>query len=133
MTDRKETIVLRTERGAAALPLLRVVVRSAASRQNLTMDQIDDVQLAIETLVAEEPEVGGELVLEVWPDADGLSICLDGLVNESVKAALIAAAAFEPCEGCLLDVRVMLESLVDAFIVQEKAEGSFAVQLAKRA
>ena len=133
MTDRKETIVLRTERGASALPLLRVVVSSVASRRNLMMDQIDDLQLAIEALLAEEPEDGGELVLEIWPDGDGLSIRLDGLVNENVKAALLAAAPLQPREGWFLDVRVMLESLVDAFSVLENAEGSFAVHLAKQA
>jgi hypothetical protein len=129
--DSRESVVLRTERGAPALPLLRVVISGLASSQNLLLEQLDDVQLAVETLLAEEPESVGELVLEVWPGGSGLTMCLDGLMNESVKAALVASEPFEPCEDCLLDVRLLLESLVDTFSVVEKSEGCFAVQMDK--
>jgi hypothetical protein len=133
VSDLRESVVLRTARGAADLPLLRVVVGSLASRSNLKVDQLDDVQLAIETLLAEEPEGARELVLEAWSVDDSLSIRIDGLVNSSVKAALLAGSPFEPCEDCLLDVRLMLESLVDTFSVEENSGGSFSIQLDKRA
>jgi hypothetical protein len=125
-------VILRTSRGAADLPLLRVVVSSLASRSNLKVDQLDDVQLAIETLLAEEPEGLREVALEAWGGDNSLSVRIDGLVNSSVKAALLAGSPFEPCEDCLLDVRLMLESLVDTFGVEEAA-GSFSVLLDKRA
>ena len=43
------------------------------------MEQLDDVQLAVETLLAEEPGTDGEFVLEVWPEDGGLVLLLDGL------------------------------------------------------
>jgi hypothetical protein len=131
VSDSRESVVLRTERGTSALPLLCVVISGLASSQNLLLEQLDDVQLAVETLLAEEPEGVGELVLEVWPGRNGLTLCLDGLVNQSVKAALVASETFQPCEDCLLDVRLLLESLVDTFSVVEKAEGCFAVRMDK--
>ena len=131
MSQSKESVVLRTERGASALPLLRVVISSLASRQDLLMEQLDDVQLAVETLLADEPEGEGELVLEVWSGGNGLSLCVDGLHNASVRAALLAAQPFQPCEDCLLDVRLLLDSLVDAFSVIDRDEGRFAVQMDK--
>ncbi len=127
----RESVILRTARGTSALPLLRVVISGLASQQNLLMEQIDDVQFALETLLAEEPSVEGELILEVWPGGDGLSLCLGGLKNASVQAALVAAEPFQPCEDCLLDVRILLESLVDTFSVAETADGGFAVQMDK--
>jgi hypothetical protein len=133
LSEPKESVVLRTERGASALPLLRVVISSLASRQNLLMEQLDDVQLAVETLLAEEPGGEGELILEVWSGGSGLSLCLDGLHNESVRAALLAGQPFQPCEDCLLDVRLLLDSLVDEFTVIDKGQGRFAVQMDKRA
>jgi len=133
VSDSRESVILRTERGTSALPLLRVVISGLASRQDLLMEQLDDVQLAVETLLAEEPEGEGELVLEVWPGGSGLALRLDGLMNESVKAALVAAEPFKPCGDCLLDVRMLLESLVDSFSVVDNAGGGFAVQMDKRA
>jgi len=44
----------------------------------------------------------------------------------------VATDPFEPCEGCLLDVRVMLESLVDAFSVVESSGDSYGVLMEKR-
>jgi hypothetical protein len=133
VSDSRESVILRTVRGAADLPLLRVVVSSLASRANLNVDELDDVQLAVETLLAEEPEGSCELVLEAWGEDSGLSVRIEGLVNSSVKAALLAGSRFEPCENCLLDVRLMLESLVDGFSIDEDPAGSFSVQLDKRA
>jgi hypothetical protein len=129
--DSRESVVLRTERGMRALPLLRVVIGGLASRQDLLLEQVDDVQLAVESLLAEEPQGEGEIVLQVWCEDSGLSLRLDGLVNVSVKTALQATSPFEPCEDCLLDVRVLLESLVDTFAVVETPEGHFAVQMDK--
>lgn len=131
--DSMESVVLRTQRGSRALPLLRVVTSRLASRQNLLMEQLDDVQLALETLLAEEPEGEGELVLEIWPGERSVTLRLDGLVNASVKAALLAAEPFEPSEDCLLDVRMLLEFLVDSFSVVTTSEGCFGVQMEKRA
>lgn len=130
MSDPTDSVVLRTEGGPRALPLLRVVVSGVASCQNVSMEQLDDLQMAMETLVAEEPEDGGELSLEVHPGARGLSLRLGGLTSRRVKAALTAAGPdIQP--GYLLYVQTLLGSLVDEFRVVEEADDRFAVQMEK--
>lgn len=131
MSGSPDIVVLRTDKGTPSLPLLRVVIGGVASQQDLLVDQLDDVQLAVETLVAEESPDSGELVLEIAAGGSGLSLTLDGLSNQSVKQALVAPGPFRPSEDCPLDVRMLLESLVDVFKVLERAEGRFAIQLEK--
>lgn len=131
--DSRESVVLRTRKGARALSLLRVVISGTASRQNLLMEQLDDIELAVETLLAEEPQTGGDLVLEVWSTGNGLALSLGGLVNSGVKAALLAPGSFTPSERCLLDVRMLIEPLVDRYSVSEGPQGTFSVEMEKRA
>lgn len=115
--------------------MFRVVVGGVASHHNLMLDQLEDVQLAIETLLAEEPEGAHELSLEIWGGDQGLTLRLGGLMSSGVRAALQASPTSPlPCEGCLLDVRLMLDSLVDAVAIEEQpGPGVFAVRLDKRA
>jgi hypothetical protein len=133
VSDSPDIVVLRTARGGRLLPAMRVVIGGVASRHDLPFDQLDDTQLAVETLLAEESlEGGGELVLTVSSSGGAFMVRLDGLHNQSVKAALLATELFRPCEGCLLDVRMLLDSLVDGYRVQETTAGSFAVEMEKR-
>lgn len=124
--------MLRTAGGFRALPLLRVFIGGFASRHDLPVDRLDDVQLAVETLVAEEPEGEGDVVLQISAGGDGLTLRLEGLRNQGVKAALRATDPFQPCEGCLLDVRVLLDSLVDGYRVVDATAGLFALEMDKR-
>jgi hypothetical protein len=132
MSDSPDIAVLRTASGGGALPLLRVFVSGFASRHDLPVDRLDDIQLAVETLLAEEPEGEDDVVLEMSAVGGGLRLRLDGLRNQSVRAALLATDAFRPCEGCLLDVRVLLDSLVDGYRVVDVTAGSFLVEMNKR-
>jgi hypothetical protein len=45
----------------------------------------------------------------------------------------MTADPFQPCEGCLLNVRLLLGSLVDGYRVVETGAHSFAVEMEKRA
>lgn len=131
MSDLQDIVVLRTPRGARALPVMRVVMSGVASRLAIPLDRLDDLQLAVETLLVEEPAEGCELVLEIVAGQEGLRVRLDGLVNQRVRAALVAADPFEPCLGCLLDVRLILDPLIDRFEVVD-AEASFGVVIYER-
>jgi hypothetical protein len=133
MSDSSDIAGLRIAGGGGALPLLRVFISGFASRHDLPVDRLDDIQLAVETLLAEEPAGEGDVVLEISALAGGLRLRLRGLRNQSVKAALFATDALQPCEGCLLDVRVLLDSLVDGYRVLDVAAGSFSVEMNKRA
>ena len=112
---------------------MRVVMSGVASRHDVPLDTLDDLQLAVETILVEEPAVGADLALELSVSGGGFLIRLTGLNNLSVKAALVAASPFQPCEGCLLDVRFLLESLVEHYELIEVAGDTFGVLLEKRA
>ena len=132
VSDSPDIVVLRTARGGRALPVMRVVISGVASRHDLSFNQLDDTQLAVETLLAEESREGRELVLTVSTSGRMFTVRLDGLQNQSVKTALLATETFRPCEGCLLDVRMLLDSLVDGYRVLDTTPGSFAVEMEKR-
>lgn len=112
---------------------MRVVMGGVASRHDLPLDKLDDLQLAVETIVTEEPSEGEELLLELAAGSAGFRVRLSGLLNQSVRAALIAVDPFRPCEGCLLDVRFLLDSLVDTLEVEETGGDSYGVSMEKRA
>jgi len=133
VSESRDIVTLRIGRGARALPVMRVLMGGMACRHNVPLDSLDDLVLAVETLLADEPEIGGDLGLELSTSGDDLTVRLDGLQNMSVKAALLAADPFQPCEGCLLDVRLFLDSLVESYRVVETAAGCFAVQMEKQA
>ena len=133
MSDSSDIVVLRTARGSLALPVLRVFISGVASRHDLPVDRLDDVQLAVETLLADEPGGEGDLLLEISAGSGGLTLRLAGLLNQSVRSALLATDLFQPREGCPLDVRVLLDSLLDGYQVMDGENESFVVEMEKRA
>jgi hypothetical protein len=126
-----DTIVLRTEKSRASIPLLRLVIGGVAAHRNVSVDQLDDLQLAVETLVVEERFYGGDLVLEIQADEHGLRLRLEGLCDPDVRALLRSPVPYVPSERHLINVRMLLESLVDAFAVDEIGDDDFAVRLEK--
>ena len=54
-SDSSDIVVLRAPRGKGTLPVMRVVIGGVASRHALSVDRLDDVELAVETLFREEP------------------------------------------------------------------------------
>ena len=127
-----DIIVLRIPKGPDALPVVRVVISGAASRYGISLDRLDDLQLAVETLLADEVEEPDDLALTLSRAGDVTTVRLEGLRNGSIRSALVNTGPFEPCEGCPLDVRMLLSSLVDRYEVLEAAAGSFAIEMRKR-
>jgi hypothetical protein len=112
---------------------MRIVMSGVASRHELSLDRLDDLQLAVETLLAEEPSDGGDFGLTIWTSGDRLHVRLEGLRNQAVKSLLMASGQYVPQSGCLLDVRLFLASLVDAYVAMEGDAGTYAVDMEKRA
>ena len=54
-SDSSDIVILRAPRGKGSLPVMRVVIGGVASRHALSVDRLDDLQLAVETLFREEP------------------------------------------------------------------------------
>ncbi len=127
-----ESVVLRAPKSRGSIPLLRLVIGGVAARRKVGVDQLDDLQLAVETLVVEERSYEGELVLTVTAGAVGLAVTLAGLCSPEVKALLQDHGARPPQPAPLIiDVRMLLGSLVDAYRVIEEEGERFAVELEK--
>jgi hypothetical protein len=124
--------VLRVARGPVALPVLRILVSGFASRHELPVDRLDDLELAVESVLADEPREEGELVLEIAAVDGGLRLRLDGLLNQDLKAALLATDPFQPRHGCLLDMRLLLDSLLDGHRILDADAHPFAIEMEKR-
>jgi len=132
VADTSDRVVLTTPRGNLALSAMRVVTGWMASCHDLPLDRLDDVQLAIETILAEEPATGGDLSLSVLARAGSLHVDLEGLENSDLKAALRSESVFEPSLGCPLDVRLFLDALLDQYDVLNPESRAFGVHMQKR-
>jgi hypothetical protein len=82
-----ESVILRAPKSRSSIPLLRVVIGGVAARRSVRVDQLDDLQLAVETLVVEERSYEGDLVLTVAAGEDGLAVTLAGLCNSFYRIA----------------------------------------------
>lgn len=131
-TQIPDTVILRTQKCRAVIPLLRLVISgAAAASRTVRIDQLDDLQLAVETLVVEEQSYAGDLVLHIKVEEQRLRLRLEGLCNQSVKALLLSPKAYGPAKENLINICMLLESLVNGFSVVEGPGDDFAVQLEK--
>ncbi len=131
--DRSDTVVLRAPRGAASLPVIRVVIGGVASRHALSVEQLDDVELAVETLLGDESAEGADLVLAIWVSEDTFSVIVDGLCSPALRQTLSNPDRRERLEERGLDARVLLDSLVDSYrIVDGGTADCFAIEMEKR-
>lgn len=89
--------------GAELVGVARLVVGGAAARARLGFEEVDDLQLAIETLVRAAFESAPEVVVRIESSAD----TLDAVVTPVSPERL--ARRFDPP----LELRTVLERLVD--------------------
>jgi len=108
---------------------MRVVVGWIASCRELSLERMDDIHLALETLLAQEADEGEEYTLEVASVSKDLQVVVDGLENADLKETLRTTGSFEPCDRCPLDVAMLLRALVERFEVVEHDDSVFGVRL----
>ena len=113
---------------------MRVVIGGMASRRALSVDRLDDLQLAVETLFREEPAEGGDLSLTVACVGDTFSVTLAELRSDLVRRTLSGEAALDADKfGAPGILRLIMDSLVDEYRTVEGATASsFAVEMDKR-
>lgn len=132
MANSAQPVVLTVPRGPAALSAMRLVVGWVASCHDMPLDQIDDINLALETLLAGEPAQGDALALTLG-SADGwLDVSLAGLHGVGLRTNLRAGEAFAPSEQWPLDVRLFLGALLDEYGVEDCDSDSFSVLMRKQ-
>jgi hypothetical protein len=134
VTEKSDVVVLRIPRGGACLHVVRVVIGGVASRLALPVDSLDDLQLAVETLLREEPPVGGDVSLHLWVDDARFRVGLLGLTSPVIQRALSCdQGVLSDAFGAENVLRMIMDALVDDYGIADGATtGSFAVQMEKR-
>lgn len=127
-----DTVTLRVPREQAYLSLLHMILGGIAIRQDLSFDDLDDVQLAVDNIVAEDDGTEHALTMTVTVADDTLTIGLAPLSNPDLHETLRLGQVPPGAEGRCLDVCLLLRSLVDQYELQDLDQGSFAVALRKR-
>ncbi len=113
---------------------MRVVIGGVASRHALSVDRLDDLELAVETLLREEPVQGADLTLTVSVVSGTFKVALQGLSSQLVRRTLSATECIELGSDGRADVlRMLMDSLVDGYRTVDGINAdSFSVEMEKR-
>ena len=125
-THNGDTIELVTPLGRAWDPVVRLVLGGIADRLDFGYEELDDLQLAVERLLAEAGSQDSvRLSFELGPRSVRTRI---GPLRESPIAAALQGPAPRPGE---LGLRRVLETVVDSYGVEEAEGGELVVRLEK--
>ena len=106
--------------------VVRLIIGGIAERVDFAFEEIDDLQLAVERLLAEAGTVGSvQLSFEVG--SNGIRTRVGPLSEHKVAEALRDGEA-SPGE---LTLRRILQTVVDSFGVDEAEDGAIVVRLEK--
>ena len=123
----RDRIELTTPVGRAWEAVVRMVLGGIADRLDLGFDQLDDLQLAVERLLAEgDPKDPVSLSFELTDG--GVRVRLGPLRDSALAEALQGP---EPPPGVLTLPRI-LSTVVDSYGIEEVADGHLIVRLEKR-
>jgi hypothetical protein len=121
-----QRIVLEAPLAAAFQPVIRLIIGGIAERVDFGFEEIDDLQLAVERLLAEAGDEGTvRLSFEV---GDGTVRTRVGPLRETAIAEALQGPAQRPGE---LTLRRILQTVVDSFGVEQAADGRIVVRLEK--
>lgn len=121
-----EVIELTLPAGREWHAVARLVLGGVADRLNLSFEDLDDLQLAVERLLVEAASQD-TVTLRVDVVDHGVRVGVGPLVERTIADALQGPDA-EPGE---LTLRRILQTVVDSFGVEEAAEGGIVVRLQK--
>lgn len=88
------TIIVKVPPDAGHLALLRTVIGGVAARDRFTLDQIDDLRMAVEEAAVQllKRADGGHIKMTIAPTAEGLEVRLSAAVDGA--GALIDETSF---------------------------------------
>lgn len=121
-----DRISLEAPLAGAFKPVVRLIVGGVAERANFGFEAMDDLQLAIERLLA-EAGADGEVKLSFELKGDGIRTRVGPLREHGIAQALQDEAALP---GTLPLGRI-LATVVDSFGVEHSADGQIVVRLEK--
>jgi serine/threonine-protein kinase RsbW len=107
--------------------VVRLIIGGIAERVDFAFEEIDDLQLAVERLLAETGQVGSvSFSFEIVDD--GIRVRVGPLSTSAISDALADGGA----PPGVLTLRRILQTVVDSFGVETAADGSVVVRLVKR-
>ncbi len=121
-----ESIELTLPAGREWHAVARLVLGGVADRLNLSFEDLDDLQLAVERLLV-EAATQDTIDLRIDVVDHGIRVGVGPLAERTIAEALQGPDA-EPGE---LTLRRILQTVVDSFGVEEHVDGGIVVRLQK--
>jgi len=126
MRGHHERITLEAPLAGDFQAVIRLIIGGIAERVDFAFEEIDDLQLAVERLLAEAGQVGTvALSFEVGEDSIRTRV---GPLSEQAIADALRDGDARPGE---LTLRRILQTVVDSFGVEESEDGRIVVRLEK--
>jgi hypothetical protein len=126
LTEVQERIDLEAPLAGDFQAVVRLIIGGIAERVDFAFEEIDDLQLAVERLLAEAGQVGSvHLSFEVGQASIRTRV---GPISETAVADALRDGDAPPG---VLTLRRILQTVVDSFGVEEVADGGIVVRLEK--
>ena len=126
MIQRQERIDLHAPLSGDFHAVVRLIIGGIAERVDFAFEEIDDLQLAVERLLAEAGQIGSvHLSFEVGDNGIRTRV---GPLSESAIAEALQDGEVQPGH---LTLRRILQTVVDSFGLEESADGRVVVRLEK--
>jgi anti-sigma regulatory factor (Ser/Thr protein kinase) len=125
--EQEERIELEAPLSGDFQAVVRLIIGGIAERVDFAFEEIDDLQLAVERLLAEAGQVGS-VTLSFEIVEDGIRARVGPLSTSAIADALTDG---EPPPG-VLTLRRILQTVVDSFGVELAEDGRVVVRLVKR-
>jgi hypothetical protein len=126
VTAHQERIDLDAPLSGDFQAVVRLIIGGIAERVDFAFEEIDDLQLAVERLLAEAGQIGSvHLSFEVGEDSIRARV---GPLSESVIVDALRDGEVQPGH---LTLRRILQTVVDSFGVEQSADGRVVVRLEK--
>jgi hypothetical protein len=125
--ETSQSIALEAPSGVEFEPVMRLVLGGIAARADMGLEELDDLQLAVERLLAEAGADGRiRLTFDVRPGSVRTRV---GPLRANVIAEALQGEAPPAGE---LGLRRVLATVVDSFGVESAKDGAVVVRLEKR-
>jgi len=126
LTKHQERIDLDAPLSGDFHAVVRLIIGGIAVRVDFAFEEIDDLQLAVERLLAEAGQIGSvHLSFEVGESGIRTRV---GPLSENAIAEALRDGDFQPGH---LTLRRILQTVVDSFGVEPSADGRVVVSLEK--
>lgn len=126
MNELHERIDLEAPLSGDFHAVVRLIIGGIAERVDFAFEEIDDLQLAVERLLAEAGQVGTvRMSFEVGPTSIRTRV---GPLSEDAVAEALRDGEARPGQ---LTLRRILQTVVDSFGVEDLGDGAIVVRLEK--